>query len=219
MGHADLLDLGSSFFETSQDLSVDQEMIGLKLEPFDAFSPKELESAVDIAHLETEKKAAERRPQEALHAAVSLVLTIDAVTHDRVAAVDLGEKFLDVGELELVVAVGQKNQVFRDILKAGAEGGPVAEITLVTDQFDARIVHGLRADDVGGVVPASVIDNDDLIIHAISLRRLDGLVDHRTDILGLIVARKENRQRRERFGFDHNPSSKLWNTRPERSLG
>src|SRR5688572_16386014 len=162
MRYADLDHARAGTRELHHQLRVDHRSDALEIDAIEHRSAEELEGAVDVADRHVEHDPNEDVPTFREEATGRRILSIDPITGDDVHVVDQCDEALELVEVELVVRVGEEDEVELRGFESGPQRLAVAQVPLVTQQADARVGGGVLENDLRGSVPRPVVDDDDL---------------------------------------------------------
>ena len=125
---------------------------------------------------------------------------LQSVARDDIRVVFLrhaGQQPADVLDLELAVAIAERDEVEARGTQAAAHGCAVALVDPVVNDPELRVRGGEPVGDLGSRVGAAVVDGDDLEFVGKLRQRRQRFSNERLDVVGLVVRRKEERQRRD----------------------
>jgi hypothetical protein len=139
MSDADFHYAGPGASELDHELGVDHGPNAFEVEALEQMTPEELECTVDVSNRNVEDGSDKQVPGGAVESPKPFVLPVDPETGDDVDFVDPREELLEFVEVELVVRIGEEDQIEGCGTKAGSQRLPIAEVALVSDQLDPRV--------------------------------------------------------------------------------
>ena len=98
-----------------------------------------------------------------------------------------GQEPRDLVRIVLQVGVERHDHLAADQGEAGAQGGRLAEVAAEANAADLRIGRGQAADDVPGIVPGTIIDEDHVQLVAVGRGHFTDLAMQGFQALGLVV--------------------------------
>ena len=163
---ADLDHAPARGLDLDQQLGREERAARLDADALERLPPEQLAGAVDVLDLEAEEDAVGELVGPRVDDADDRVRALDPVADDRVRMVRLVEarrQPAEVRDLELAVAVGEREQVVARRLEARAQGAAVAAVDRVVDDADdVRVLGREPVRDLGRPVLRPVVDGDDL---------------------------------------------------------
>ena len=135
-----------------------------------------------------EEEVNEFCPCPAIEFSQEWVLTVDAVTGDDVILVDQIDEWREFVDVELAVTVGVEDPLFCRGTEAGLEGGAVALVDWMLDEADVGGLLGEFLRDLGGLIRAAVVNDDDFVIVADRFEDFEGGERERLDVVLFVVA-------------------------------
>ena len=178
---------------------------------------EELAGAVDVTDRQPEEDPVGEPVQARVDGPDQRVGALDPVADDRVGVARLEplDQPAEVGDLELAVAVGEREVVVACGGEAGPERGAVAEVRRVVDGADLGMRRGELVGDGRRVVLRAVVDDDDLERLGEAGQGRERLLDEPAEVRGLVVGREEVRQRRQARGAGRDRGRGHWTRRQD----
>ncbi len=196
--HPDLGDRAARGAELDQELRREEGPVRFDVDALERLAAEELAGAVDVGDLEPEEDPVGEPVGARVGGADERVGALDAEADDDVGRVGGGEALgepPDVGDVELAVAVGERDELVAGRREAGAERGAVPEVRRVVDgAHDVRMAGGEVVGDRRGRVARPVVDRDDLERLGEQRQGRQRLVDQALEVRLLVVGREEVRQ-------------------------
>ena len=163
--------------------------------PSEHLAPEELAGAVDVPDLQAEEDPVRQPVGTGVDGPDDRVRPPDAEADDHVRAVGLGEasrQAPDVLDVELAVAVGERDQLVPGGAEAGTQRRAVPEVGRVVDGADdPRVPRGQLVGQHARPVAGAVIDGDDLERLGDRRETFERLLDEALDVRLLVVGREE----------------------------
>ena len=97
-------------------------------------------------------------------------------------------------EIELPIAIGQKDVVHPGSIEPRTDGGPVSTVSRVHDDLELGNALPKRFQDPRRVIRAAIVHDDDLELGGEPAPDLGGLHDHASDIAFLVETRNHHRK-------------------------
>lgn len=172
--------------------SVDERAGAFQFHIFEDFAFVELEGTVYVSDFHAEEQTDELGPAPGVDFADDRIAAVEAITTDYVVLVHQGKERGHLGNVKLAVAVGIEDELLCGGVEARLEGGAVAEVGRVVDDFDGALPSRQPVGDAGCFVGAAVVNDDDLEVGVELAEDGKGVFDGAGDIVLLIVTGKEN---------------------------
>jgi hypothetical protein len=200
VGNPDLDQAPPGRTELDEQLGGEEGAARLDADALERLAPEELAGAVDVADAQPEEDPVGQAVGLRVCRPDGRVGAPDAVADDDIRAVvrrGAIEQPPEIGDLELAVAVGERDEVEARGPEAGPERRPVAKVGRVMDgPDDARMGLGQAVRDRRRGVTRTVVDGDDLELIGQGRQGDERLLDQRLEVRLLVVGREEVRQPR-----------------------
>ena len=189
-----LFELNPGSFKLKQKFSADDGAVRDEIELAHPRSPNKFECAIDVANAKLKEHVHEKFEEIGVARTAESLGSFDSIADDRVVGFGVGDEIFEFGHVELQVTVGKENPIFCRRVETRLNRAAVTSIDPMMNHFNPRIGFGQSIRDLGGLVAASIVNQNDFEI--VGDFRHDGLGFPYAllDVFLFVVTGKEDRQ-------------------------